>query len=297
MKISNYLSLNGEILDESQSADILKNRGFLYGDGFFESMHWNVSGSTILHKIASDGESSGKILFSDDHLKRIKNAFRILKFDDSVFDFNQLVEESEQLLKKNNILGDARIRMTFYRISEGNYTPANNKVGYMINASPLSFSGYVMNEEGYNIGFFKEQAKSRTSISNLKTLNSLVCVLAGIYARENKWDDILIFNDAGNVIEFHTSNVFITVDNCLFTPPLSDGCIDGVMRRQVIKLAIQCGITLNEKSLYPADIANADEIILSNAVNGIRWVKQCDNKKYKKVFAEQLFSLLKNHID
>ena len=63
-------------------------------------MHWNVSGSTNLHKIASNGESSGKILFSDDHLERIKNAFRILKFDDSVFDFNQLLEESEQLLKK-----------------------------------------------------------------------------------------------------------------------------------------------------------------------------------------------------
>ena len=286
---SNYLLINGKFVDENHSAELLKNRGFLFGDGFFESMHWLGSGS-------SSSSKKGRILFVEDHLERINNAFQILKLDQSDFHFNQLLIEAEQLILKNNITGDARIRMTFYRISEGNYTPANNNNGYMFSASPLAINGFSLNETGLTIGLYHEQTKSRSSISNIKTLNSLVYVLAGIFAREQQWDDVLIFNDAGNIIEAHTSNLFIAKDNILITPPLSDGCVDGVMRKQIIKLAKENGINVIEQSLNVKDIEKADELFISNAVNGIRWVEHCANNKFKKVFAEHLFSFLKKEV-
>ena len=291
MSTSTYLSLNGEIINENDSV-LLNNRGFLFGDGFFESMHWCVKSSGS-EKSGSGSLNNGRILFWDDHVERINYAFNLLKLDKSEIDISILMQQINELVAKNNIVGDARVRMTFYRISEGNYTPSKNKTGWMINARPLDIYGFAFNEKGLNIGIFSGQTKSRSSISNLKTLNSLVYVLAGMYARENNWDDILILNDAGNIIEAHTSNIFIVQNNTLYTPPLTDGCVNGVMRKQVIRLAEKAGIDCIEKSLFQNDIDEADEVILSNAVQGIRWVERSGNNIYSKKICNQLFTELK----
>lgn len=288
MSTTTYLSLNGELINENDSY-LLNNRGFLFGDGFFESMHWHVS------KKSSSGSSSlnkGKILFWEDHLVRINYAFDLLKLDHSVLDYAALLNEAQLLIEKNELKDDARIRMTFFRVSEGNYTPLKNNIGRMINVKPLDKNGFFLNEVGLSIGVYSEQTKSRSSISNLKTLNSLVYVLAGIYARDNNWDDVLILNDAGNIIEAHTSNVFFVKGNNIYTPPLSDGCVNGVMRKQILRLAAQAGISCTEKSLFQKDIDAADELILSNAVQGIRWVEKAGNNIYTKSVAEQLYKAL-----
>ncbi len=278
MTTMKFLSFNGNIIGEGESS-LLNNRGFFFGDGFFESMHWH----------------DGKILFADAHLERINIAFNILKLDESTLNFQSLQKEAKELIEKNKLKGDARIRMTFFRVSEGNYTPLKNNTGRMINVKPLDTNGFTLNEVGLSIGVYHEQTKSRSSISNLKTLNSLVYVLAGIYARDHSWDDVLILNDTGNIIEAHTSNIFIVMGNKLYTPPLSDGCVNGVMRKQILKLAEQTGISCAEKSLLQKDIDVADELILSNAVQGIRWVEKAGNNTYKKSVAELLYNNLNKH--
>ena len=280
MSENKYISLCGNIIEENDSGAIHQNRGFLYGDGFFESMHWHQN----------------NILFLYDHLERIKHGFNILHLDHLAIDFNKLIDEIKQLISLNKIVNDARIRLTFYRSSGGTYAPVTNNTEWLITVSPLSTIGFKLNENGLNISIFDEQKKTTSSISNIKSLNSLVSVLAGRFANENQLDDALLLNTSDYVIEGYNANLFIISKGELITPPLTDGCIDGMMRKQVIIIAEELKIPFSESSLTPSAIENADEIMLTNAIQGIRWVGKMRAKNYQNQIIKTIFSAFTNRI-
>jgi branched-chain amino acid aminotransferase len=260
-----YLNFNGSILPSDHPIFEAHNRGFRYGDGLFESMRF----------------LKGKLKFPEMHIDRIQKGMKLLKFDNySLIDTWFIREKTEELIRRNKVGADARIRLTIFRDSGGFYTPDSNKFAYLLELHKLDDSQYVLNKKGLIIDVYDEVPKPVNILSNSKTSNALIYVLAGIYKNQNALDEVLILNQNGFLCESVSSNVFVVYDRKLYTPALNEGCIAGVMRQVVMRLAKENDIELVEAQINPDILNEADEVFLTNATRGIQWVMGYNHKRY-----------------
>ena len=259
-----FVNFNGEILPADTKVLTVANRGFKYGDGLFESMRM----------------LKGQLKFAAEHATRLQKGMKALKMDGySQMDAWFLKEKADQLASVNKIK-HGRLRLTVYRDAEGLYTPSQNKVGYLLEIQPVDEPRYFLNSKGLIIDVFTELSKPTNFLSNIKTCNSLVYVLAGIHKSQNNLDDVLLLNQNGFLCEASSSNVFVYYQNNLYTPALSEGCVEGVMRQVVIDLANKMGIPLTEAQINPEILYEADEVFLTNAVKGIQSVMGYGIRRY-----------------
>ena len=264
-------------MDASVPVLFADNRGVRYGDAVFESMRF----------------SNGEILFYEDHLERLGRAMNIIGIrGNEKFLSNNLRFHIHALAQANRITGAAKIRLTVFRNGAGTYIPQTGESSFIIHSEPLADENFELNTEGLRIDVFREMKKQVNVLSSFKSANSMLYVLAGLFKTKNNLDDSIILNDKENICEGITSNVFIRKNNQVFTPPLSDGCIDGVMRKNIIRLLSLEGIVCTEKSLSVSDLQSADEIFLSNVSVGIRWVGALNQKRYFNKFSASVFPLL-----
>ncbi|HZX57216.1 MAG TPA: aminotransferase class IV [Mucilaginibacter sp.] len=259
-----YINFNGEILAADSKLLSVANRAFRYGDGLFESMRL----------------MKGQLKFADLHADRLQRGMKALKIDGySQMDTWFLKEKVEQLASRNKTR-HGRLRLTVYRDSEGLYTPTQNKMGYCLELVPMDEPRYFLNDKGLIMDIFTELKKPTNYLSNIKTCNSLIYVLAGIFKTQNKLDDTFLLNQDGNLCEAGSSNIFVWYQSHLYTPALSEGCVEGVMRQVVIKLAKQSNIPFTEAQINPDILYEADEVFLTNAAKGIQWVMGFGVKRY-----------------
>ncbi len=105
--------------------------------------------------------------------------------------------------------------------------------------------------------------------------------MASQYAAANSLDDVLIMNQHGRIAEATSSNVFWIKNGIIFTPPLTEGPVAGIMREVVIKKATAQGLMVQEKELTIENLFHSDECFLTNALNGITLVNQFRDKKFE----------------
>ncbi len=259
-----YINFNGEILQADIKLLTVANRAFRYGDGLFESMRL----------------MKGQLKFADLHADRLQRGMKALKIDGySQMDTWFLKDKVEQLAARNKIK-HGRLRLTVYRDAEGLYTPTQNKMGYCLELQPLDEPRYFLNDKGLIMDIFTELPKPTNYLSNIKTCNSLIYVMAGIFKTQNKLDDAFLLNQNGFLCEAASSNIFVWYQSHLYTPALSEGCVEGVMRQVIIKLATQNNIPFTEAQINPDILYEADEVFLTNATKGIQWVMGYGVKRY-----------------
>ena len=245
------------------------NRAFVYGDLLFETIRF----------------SGGELVNIDFHTKRIEQGAKLLGFElPSTWSVNYL---SDLILPQIN-LQKSRIRLVMSRQGEGFYLPNNNAVSFFVEHWPLLPKKVFVDD----IDVFEGQYKACNSLSNLKSGNALIYVLASQYAAANHLDDALIMNQYGRLAETTSSNVFWIKDGIISTPPLTEGPIAGIMREVVMGLAIKKGLLLQEKELTIDELLVADECFLTNALNGITMV----NKFRSKQMENKITSILQSEI-
>ena len=259
-----FINFNGELFPADNRLLTTANRGFRYGDGLFESMRL----------------MKGQLKFADLHADRLQRGMKALKIDGySQMDTWFLKEKVEQLAARNKIK-HGRLRLTVYRDAEGLYTPMQNKMAYCLELQPMDEPRYFLNDKGLIMDIFTEVTKPTNFLSNIKTCNSLIYVLAGIFKTQNRLDDTFLLNQNGFLCEGGSSNIFVWYKSHLYTPALSEGCVEGVMRQIVIKLAKQGNIPFTEAQINPDILYEADEVFLTNATKGIQWVMGYGVKRY-----------------
>ena len=262
---------NGEFI-KRKSINI-DNRGLKYGDCFFETIKC----------------FQGKPLFWEDHYFRMASSFGMLNMippsDFSIENFKTLI--NSLLAKLGLNIYSARIRILFYRNGSGYYKPNNNNVDYIISAQHLDNYQYKSIDQGLNIGIYKENNISSGPLSTIKSNNRLINVLASIYSEEHGLDDCILINENKMIAETTLGNIFIVYKNKLLTPPLCDGCIDGVLRKNIIALK---DFSIQEKSLSFLDVLNAEEVFTTNVIKGVSWVSKCNNKIYKKSYSVNIIN-------
>lgn len=273
---------NGHLISLYEPAISFTNRAFRYGDSLFESIRY----------------SKGKVMFLADHIKRIKLSMTILRMNvPAEFSTTNIEALILHLINQNNISSDARIRLTVFRNDGGYYTPDTNDISFLIETEALETEGYTLNQKGLWVDVYAEIKKPISKISNLKTGSALLYVMAGLTKKSLKLDDCLLINENGHIIESINANIFVIKNGSLYTSPLADGCIEGVMRKQILTLASLNRILTFEQSLTVDKLMNGDEVFLTNAIKGIQWVGQFKNTFYTNrqalFFTEQLNNLAK----
>lgn len=268
-----FVNLNGELLDAKTPVLLADNRAFRYGDALFESMRF----------------SSGEVLFFDDHHNRLQSGMAVLGIKGNEnFSPSNLRFHIHALIQANKIKGSARIRVEVFRNGEGTYTPDTNESSFLITVGELEDENYTLNKEGLRMDVFPDLKKQVNIFSKYKTANSLLFVMAGLYIKKNNLDDCVILNDSGSVCEANGSNIFILKDGLVITPPLSDGCIDGVMRKNLFRILESENIPFKEKSIQPGELLTAEELFLTNVSKGIRWVGAIKQKRFFNKFSLSL---------
>ncbi len=260
-----FINFNGEFYAEEEPVIGISNRGFRYGDGLFESMRW----------------AKGELKFVDLHAKRIRRGMDLLRLGKHLdIDHHFLCNKVEELVRKNRTGLYARARLTVFRHAGGLYSPTSNEVGYALDVIKSEELIHASNAPGLIVDVFDEIPKPINMLSNVKTCNALLFVLAGIFKNKFSLDEVLIVNQNGFLCEAMSSNLFVVYKKKIYTPALSEGCVEGVMRSVVMRLAAENGLEVIEAQINPEILHEADELFLTNVNKGIRWVMGFNNKRY-----------------
>ena len=271
------INYNGEILNSDATLSN-SNRAFLYGDGVFETL-----------KIVNN-----KILFLEDHYFRLMASMRIVRMQiPASFTMEFLENEILTLVNKLEIKDSARIRFTVFRNDGGFYLPKTRTVSYIIQASPLENKEYQFSNESYEVDLYKDFFISKQLLSTIKTTNKMIHITGSIFADENSFQNCLLLNNEKNIVEALNGNLFMLLQNKLITPPISEGCLNGIMRKQIIQIAKKIeDLEVIEEIISPFDLQKADELFITNVISGIQSVTKYRKKEYKNDVAKELLEKL-----
>jgi len=269
------VNLNGTLIAIEKATIAIDNRGLNYGDAVFETLRF----------------SGGKIYFWEDHYFRLMASMRILRMEIPMnFTMEFLEDEilrTISLQKKEE--ASLRIKLLVWRKPGGKYTPITNDIEYVISYEKLDSPFYVLYETEYKVELFKDHYITSGLLSTLKTNNRLINILGSIFAKENEYQNCLLLNENKQVVEALNGNIFLMSGNTIKTPPLTDGCLNGILRKQLISIfKTMQDFAFEEASISPFELQKADEIFITNTIQGIVSI----TKYRKKEFGNELAKLL-----
>ncbi|MFN2437910.1 MAG: aminotransferase class IV [Chitinophagaceae bacterium] len=264
-----FVCFNGDMISKGQAILTADNRGFKYGDGVFETIKWK----------------NDRIILGEYHFDRLFNSLKLIQINaDSIS--SELFEKSISDLCIRNKSNDlARVRLAVYR-------GKNNKALYLIEAQSLEKEVADWNEKGWTIDLHPYVRKTCDVYANLKTANYLPYVMAELYKQERELDECLILNSSNNICDGSISNIFILNNKVIFTPALSQGCINGVIRRFVIEELKKHNYVLKQGVISVDMLLQADEVFLTNAIRGVKWVKSFREKEYDCTETRNIYNIL-----
>lgn len=271
------INYNGNII-EARLNQLYNNRAFLFGDAVFETL-----------KVIDN-----RILFFEDHYFRLMSSMRILRMEIPMeFTMEFIEEQILKLIVNTQQEPSYRIRMTVYRNSDGLYLPQNNQVSYLIQATPLSKALYEFTYQTYEVDLYKDFYVTKQLLSSVKSTNKALNITGSIYAKENDLQNCLLLNDSKNVIEALNGNIFMLLNGKLITPPVSEGCVGGILRKQILSIAKRTeNLEVVEAPISPFDLQKADELFITNIITGIQPISKYRKKLYTTNLAAELLTKL-----
>lgn len=275
------INFNGNVIAQDDNI-LTQNRAFLYGDGVFETV-----------KIVNN-----KILFLEDHYFRLMASMRVVRMEIPMnFTMEYLEEQILKVVQENGFSASARARITVFRNNGGLYLPQTNEVSFLIYTTPLEKASYALNTSHYEVDLYKDFYVSRQLLSSIKTTNKMINITGSIFANENGFENCILLNDTKNVVEVLQGNLFMVVGKKLITPPISEGCLNGVMRKQILALAKKIqDIEVAEEIISPFDLQKADELFLTNVITGIQPITKYRKKEFTNNLAHLLVQKLNESI-
>jgi branched-chain amino acid aminotransferase len=271
--LGKLINFNGNLTDPQTRIATAFNRSLRYGDGLFETMYW-------------DGLEIKNLAY---HLDRLFQGLMILQFDfTGGFTREFISEEIKKLCGQNAKSSKARVRLNVFREDGSVLMPVQNKPVFLIESSDYP----EPNPSPLRLTLFEGEKKNAGMLSNLKTNNYLLNILAIKHAKENGFDDALFLNSRGNICEASSSNLFMVQKGVLFTPALSQGCVAGTKRRELLEKLPDLGFQVEETIITKDMVFEMEEIFLTNAIRGIRPVICIDNTYYSRDLTNILVGLL-----
>ena len=271
------INYNGEILSSDLNLSN-SNRAFLYGDGVFETL-----------KVVNN-----KVLFIEDHYFRLMASMRIVRMQiPNNFTLEYIEEQIINTLIACNCSDTARVRFTVFRNDGGFYLPQTRTVSFIIQASPINEGNYSFSDATYEVDLYKDFFITKQLLSTIKTTNKMINVTGSIYADENDLQNCILLNNEKNVVEALNGNLFMLMGDKLITPSIEDGCLNGIMRKQILEIAKKIKtFEVLEATISPFDLQKADELFITNVIIGIQPITKYRKKEYKTDLSKELLAIL-----
>lgn len=272
-----YININGKLLPAGEALLATDNKAFRYGEALFETM------------LIKDGA----VALFPYHAERLFAGMRQLGFRvPAHFTPEKMEEEVLRTAKKNQMQGRCRGRMQVFPGAGGLFEALDAPAEYVIECFPVDEQITRLNDNGLILGIAEGLQKSVDSLANLKTANALIYAQAARQAKANRWNDALIVNTSGNIIESCIANIFWIKDGIIHTPPLSEGCVAGVLRRRLLTELPVHGFSVKQAPLTVEELTQAEEIFLTNAIRGIKWVAQIAGNFHTNAITTKICSRL-----
>ena len=270
-----FFSYNGTLFPVGTPVFSPSSPAFRFGDSLFETIR-------IKH---------GRLMLFDLHLERLFKGMHALDFElPGLFTKEFLESAIVNLTLKNRVLDHGRVRLTVFRKEVGLNDPLSSLPDWTIECSSLADQYLQFNENGYSIEIDSNNKKGIGPLANIKTGNYLIYILAAQFAKERKLNECLVLNNAGRIADSSIFNLFLIRDGVLTTPSLDEAPVAGVMRRHLINHFLLAGNPVQEKPVTIEDLENADEVFLTNALYGIRWVKSFRSTTYSNKMTRRIYS-------
>ena len=271
---SSHLNYNGSLYHSDKLFISPDNRSFRYGDGFFETMKM----------------VNGKIILADYHFERLFQSLELMQFEKPAWYTAAYLEEQVlNLAKQNGHEQLARIRLTIFRGDGGLYDTENNFPNFIIQTWEMNIAFNRFNENGLVLDIFPDARKTCDLFSGIKSNNYLPYVMAAFWAKKNKLNEALILNSNERIAEATIANIFIVKDGVIKTPALSEGCVNGVTRKYLLKCLRDENIPVQETWVSVDDVLSASEVFLTNAAYHLKWVSSVGESNYKKQLSAHLY--------
>jgi 4-amino-4-deoxychorismate lyase len=254
------LFLNGQIIKEEQLTLSSENRALNYGDGLFETMKF----------------AEGKICYLNDHLNRLQAGAEAFHMRVPKAFTEDYIQNTVSLLAEKNKLSDARVKILLWRKAGGLFSPDSQDSEYLILVKKWQESPH----QKYKVAFSTER-KNYSGLSRYKLLSSALYIMAGIEKSRIKADDVIILNHNKEIVECLNSNVFWEKSSEIFTPAIETGCIDGIMRKQIITQLKNLGVSIREGHFSKEELLKADSAFTSN-IGGLSAINNIENSVFSK---------------
>lgn len=273
------VNINGRIVANSNAFLNFFNRGFTYGDAVFETIKVN----------------SERPIFWEAHYFRLMASMRMLRMDIPMHFTPEFLESEIISLVKSYGQSSLsyRVKLYVHRKPGGLYTPSSNEIEYAITIDDLSSDLYIISEDDYEVELFKDYLIAPNLLSTLKTNNKIVNVVGSIFAKENNYANCFLLNTNKHVIEALNGNLFLVQGNTIKTPPITDGCLKGIIRQKIIDIIkSDSDLTLEEVSISAFELQKSDEIFITNVVCGIQPVTKYRKKRFDSFVSKSLLNKL-----
>lgn len=273
------INLNGSLVLEENASLSYNNRGLNYGDAVFETLR----------------VGAGRIYFWEDHYFRLMASMRILRMEIPMsFTQEYLEEQILATIDANGASKNAsRVKILVWRNADGFYNPTTNEIGFYIQSTVLEQPFYMFNDSPYEVELFKDHYITSGLLSTLKTNNKIMNVLGSIYAKENGYANCLLLNEKKQIVEALNGNLFLVKGETIKTPPLGDGCLKGMLRKQILSILLEMhDYDIEETSISPFELQKADELFITNVITGIQPISKYRKKEYTNTLAKELIGKL-----
>lgn len=259
---------DGRLIEDKIELSVL-DRGLHFGDGLFETI----------------AVRDGKAQYLKYHLERMAQGADILNLNLEIEAFENQIE----LVLKENQLLDGSLKLMVWR----KHAVAK---GYDFDSSEchcLLIPKYQPQTDEIikSAGFAKNVTFNFSILSGIKTMNALPYIIAANERKKSMLDELIVLNIEGFICECVSSNIFWMMDNAFYTPPLTSGCLDGVLRRVVIERMSEAGIKIQESLATQEELLSADAVFTTNS-NGIRYIERIENKMYEVSLAKKAMEKL-----
>jgi branched-chain amino acid aminotransferase len=282
--MTNFIFLNGRIIPDTDGSISTGDRGFLYGDGIYETLR----------------SYNGNPFKLSEHLERMRYSAKQLRisFEYTNAEIDKWINE---LIEKNRCQ-DAYIRITLSRGAGGGRLQMDDNIDptTMIQVKALTPYDRNLYDEGMSLVVSDYRRSTSCPISRHKSTNLLKSIFLKEEANKKAAHETIILNTDGHVAECVVSNIFMVSSESIVTPSLDTNILPGITRKTVLDICRDSSIPVSEECFEIDRLVNSDEVFITNSLMEIMPVSKIDDSKIGKSvpgkITRQLMSAYKRFI-
>jgi branched-chain amino acid aminotransferase len=255
---------NGQFVEEEKAVVSIFDRGFLYGDGLFETMR----------------VVNGKPFRGAQHLERMVRGADFLKIK-LPFPPKGLHQFAEQLVEKNG-MPDCVLRVTLTRgVGERGYSPKGAESPSLVMALHPAPEPAAIEPPACRLITASIRISADDPLAQFKTCNKLPQIVARAEAEAKDADDALIVNTSGEVVETAGANLFWIYYDRVCTTPTGRGALPGITRAVVLEICQVLGLTTNKRVIKAESLRHSEGLFLTQSAQGVVPVATLDGEPVK----------------